>query len=280
MSLEFANVCLCLGLSAAFLPQPPGLSNQCSRSSQTAESARELVQFEVATIKPVSPAAAEPVETIIYPEGRVVLHKQSLKGLLCIAFDSGYWEVAGNDPRLNRYYDIEAEAPQVSDQRAYDTRDVNGVIQDDRLRKMLQALLIERFGLKFHREMKASEVYSLELSGKALRLHSIDTSVQNQLVPLGISVHTGGGWTLHDVSMQDLAKYLSRFLRTPVLDRTGFVGTFDFTAATALTEEDFHGSDVRQTLMPVLSEMGLRLVRTKGQSELLVVDRLADPSTN
>jgi uncharacterized protein (TIGR03435 family) len=280
MSIEFANVCLCTGLIVACLPKPPTYQVSGARSSQTAESARELVQFEVATIKPVSAAAAEPVETIVYPAGRVVLHKQSLKGLLCIAFDSGYWEVEGNNPRLNRYYDIEAEAPEVSEQKAYDTRDVNGVIEDDRLRKMLQALLIERFGLKFHREMKASEVYSLELSGKALRLHSADTSVQNPLVPLGISVHTGSGWTFHDVSMQDLAKYLSRFLRTPVLDRTGFVGTFDFTAATALTEEDFHGTDVRQTLMPVLSEMGLRLVRTKGRSELLVVDRLADPSAN
>jgi len=36
---------------------------------------------------------------------------------------------------------------------------------------MLQALLIDRFQLKFHRETKTGDVYLLEQSGKPLALH-------------------------------------------------------------------------------------------------------------
>ena len=100
-------------------------------------------------------------------------------------------------------------------------------IEDEHLRQMLQALLIDRFQLKFHRETKTGDVYLLEQGGKPLALHAADT-------PHGGADPEGYGnigyvdarWSIYAYSMPQLAKFAADYMvHVPVLDRTGLSGS-------------------------------------------------------
>ena len=122
----------------------------------------KMPEFEVATIKPISQGGMHMVSVKVSPGGRVVLQTQSLKSMICMAFDVSYWQVSGGYTELDKKYDVQAKAPELGAADAYNERYTNFGMADERLRQMLQALLIERFQLKFHRETRTGDVYVLQ----------------------------------------------------------------------------------------------------------------------
>src|SRR6185503_15505788 len=84
-------------------------------------------------------------------------------------------------------------------------------IEDEHLRAMLQALLIERFQLKFHRETRTGDVYLLQRSGKELRLrpsHAVAAGDPPVEVSGWSSIgFAGGRWVIDNTTMAQLAKY-------------------------------------------------------------------------
>lgn len=241
----------------------------------------KMPKFEVATIKPISQNGMHMVSLKVSPGGRVVFQTQSLKSLICIAFDVSGWQVSGSDAELAKKYDVQAEAPELVAPDTYNERATNLGITDERLRQMLQALLIDRFQLKFRRETREGAVYLLERTGKTLQLHASQVA-RSSVYPSGdIGAVSGRGWMLHDTSMPELANYLSVvLLHKSVLDRTGLEGAFDFESKTILTEADFHGLGLMETFLPVVGEMGLKLETSKGPVESFVVEHAEAPTEN
>jgi uncharacterized protein (TIGR03435 family) len=115
-------------------------------------------------------------------------------------------------------------------------------IEDEHLREMLQALLIDQFQLKFHRETKTGPVYLLERSGKTVKL--VPTKAGSTKHPIGGAGFSGdvgfagGRWVLYNVSMEQLADFAGNLLHRPVLDRTGLDGSFDFEWDMGLTDPE------------------------------------------
>lgn len=109
--------------------------------------------FEVATIKPSAPldnnalrAGTAHIGTKI-DAARVDIGTASLFRLICTAWRARPYQVSGPDWLKTAYFDIEARIP--------------AGVTADKVPEMLQALLVERFGLKVHLANKDQSVYAL-----------------------------------------------------------------------------------------------------------------------
>jgi uncharacterized protein (TIGR03435 family) len=238
--------------------------------------------FEVASVKPADLNSGRSCCVTIRPGARMEIHALPLKTLIATAFRLSSFQISGGDAWIEKdAYDIEAKPSADSLSSIKTLRYAWYEIEDEQLRQMLQALLIDRFQLKFHRETKPGDVYLLKQSGKQLALHATDT-------PLGGADPAGYGnigyvaakWSIYAYSMPQLAKFAANFiLHAPVLDQTELRGPFDYKQRQPDLEPNY-GPDQTDTFLHFLSELGLKLERAKGPVENFVIDYAAKPSPN
>ncbi len=237
-----------------------------------------LPQFEVATIKPIDPAAPHSNGLNVYPGGRIILRSCTLKSLIVTAFNLGFWQVSGGEPWINtNLYDIEAKPPQDSTPTHYDLRFTWWRIEDPRLRQMLQALLIDRFRLKLDPRSGTGTVYLLEASAKTPLLDP--TPAETSQGRSGDVSHGGDRWVLYNTSMPQLAKFISDVvLHVPVLDHTGLPGSFDAKWTETLTDpQSFTGMD---SFPFFLKSLGLKLTKSTGPVEAFFIEHAEPPTSN
>ena len=202
------------------------------------------------------------------------MHNSQLVSIVAWAYgltNSNYQLVAGRWQKelWEHSYDIEARAP--------------GAVGEEDLRRMFQGLLRERFRLKVHRETRELAAYDLVVAGSGAKLTRAPVrAVKNSLGFGGssswVELTDGGGRRLvgRGASMEELAVVLTGKVGAPVRDRTGIAGGFDYSVA--------FSSGVEASEAPVLPtairELGLRLEKSKGLFEVLVVDGLEKASEN
>lgn len=236
------------------------------------------LEFEVATIKPTDTSVMRSTGIEIFPGGRVVISRLPLKTLVSAAFGLPYRQISGGEEWMEKEtYDIEAKPPETANIRNF--RYTWYTIEDIRLREMLQALLIDRFQLKFHRETKIGYVYLLTRTSKPFVLQpKDDTSEDANRRFFGSIGYVGGQWSIFDTTMPQLAQFASAYvMRAPVLDRTEISGAFD----RKQTDPDpQYLSDNTDAFLRFLSELGLKLERTKGPVETVIIDHADKPSVN
>ena len=248
--------------------------------------AAALPEFEVASIKPINTNDAVHMTGLqILPGGRVVIPTASLKGLIATAFGLSFWQISGGEAWMEKdQYDVEAKPPA----KPAITNLRHGLfdIDDERLRGMLQALLADRFHLRFHHDTRTGKVYLLEKRGstQALRLTDDESVIKNSPGDRGASSigFAGAKWNMYNTSIQQLAKFAAdRVLHAPVLDRTELKGHFTYTqTATLLDSEVDYGSESTGPFLLFLQEMGLKLETIKGPVETFVIDSAEKPSAN
>jgi uncharacterized protein (TIGR03435 family) len=238
--------------------------------------------FEVATIKPFDTTnGVMNMWVRVYPGGRVVIHAEPLKGLIATAFNVGYWQLSGGQDWMEKdVYD--AEAKPAAQSGTYSLRHTRFGIEDERLRQMLQTLLIERFQLKLHRETKTGSVYLLERSDKTLQLkptkYTIDQAAIGAPGFSGEVEYVGGHWYLFNTSVPQLAKFASDYvLHKPVIDQTGLDGSFDYQDPDAKTQQEM---DFDGTFPIFIQTVGLKLTSSKGPVETFVIEHAEKPSAN
>lgn len=247
--------------------------------------APELPEFEVASVKPVDPNVPHMVGVEVYPGGRVVISGLSLKALTATAFRLSYWQISGGDAWTEKDdYNVEAKPAENLRSSIKDLRHTLFGIEDEHLREMLQALLIDRFQLKFHREAKTGDVYLLERNGKALGLRpteipSAGADLAADRSSFGSIGYAGGRWVISATAMPQLAKFASDYvLHAPVLDRTELSGSFDYKQRLPDLEPNY--SDNSDSFLRLIPELGLKLERSKGPVEIFVIDYVGKPSPN
>jgi uncharacterized protein (TIGR03435 family) len=241
-------------------------------------------QFEVATVKPVDPNAPGEVGAQVYPGGRVLIRRLTLRQLIAIAFRVDYWQIqGGEDWTWKAPFTVEGKPSEAFQASGPDLRYSNFAIEDEHLREMLQALLIERFQLRFSRSSKAGTVYLLEKSGKPLKLKPVKLEIAGATVEGSSfgSIGLAGRWGISNSSMPQLAKFASDLvLHVPVQDRTGLTGLFNYRSAVQVDAEDYSGPAHERSFLDFLAECGLKLKPSKGQVETLVIDHAEQPSPN
>lgn len=141
---------------------------------------------------------------------------------------------------------------------------------------MLQAALIDRCKLKVHFEKKEMSVYELVIAKSGLKMKKAPKDeVENEELSMGITL------TAHAISVEDLTVTLSGMDGRPVLDKTD-LGEKRFDFKLHWTPDNLPGSqDSGPSLFTAVEEqLGLRLIPSKAQMTVLVIDQMERPTPN
>ncbi|HEY5214914.1 MAG TPA: TIGR03435 family protein [Acidobacteriaceae bacterium] len=148
----------------------------------------------------------------------------------------------------------------------------------EQMQIMLRTLLSERFKLAFHVEKKEMRVYTLTVAKSGIKMHPSAAGGEMH------HENSATGMVGRSVTMHELADYLSDPLNAPLTDGTGLPGRYDF-AIDFTPYVDMERSDVRPDPVAVLKlalkgDLGLALIQSKEQVDVMVVDHVEPPSSN
>jgi uncharacterized protein (TIGR03435 family) len=208
------------------------------------------LSFEVASVKANTSRGAGPGDSALgchgtdshnpnstIPMGRCVVRRQALRYVIALAYNippamlNAYEGrvLAGPDWVRSEAYNIDAKAEMPA--------------TETQLKLMLQALLVERFKLKVHHEMREMPVYALvttkngpklqpppkdrDCAGQNRSDHSYELSERNMVGACRAFIPGDGGIHGISVSMSDFAEILANWSGRAVIDKTGVDGLFD-----------------------------------------------------
>jgi bla regulator protein blaR1 len=232
--------------------------------------------FEVASVKRNNSAESRS-EFHTNPDG-VTITNYRLRFLIPYAYGITVYQMVGAPQWLDsNKYDIVARAPKGS--------------SEGQLRLMVQQLLVDRFGLKFHRERKDMSGYAVVLTKDGPKF-TIEKKPDQPGKDDG-RVGAGRGMARgHMVSSAAFAQALSLYLERPVLDRSGIDGVFSFElrwtpdemepqlGGTPLLGAAPSTDPAGPSLLAALQEqLGLKLVTQRSQIDMFVIDRLQEMPT-
>ena len=235
-------------------------------------------QFDVVSVKPSAPDEHNSFMMRNLPGGTYRLAGVPLRMLMMQAYDVKAFQISGGPDwiRTDRW-DITAKA-----------EGVEGRLAKDRLNPMLQALMIDRFQLKIHKEFREMPVYALVVDKKGSKL-AVHTTGESEM-------RTGyGSLSVKKGAMPGLASWLSQQLGRVVIDQTGLKIEYDYQLE--WTPDPGQGGGESIGLPPELprpraetngpsiftalqEQLGLRLVSQKGPVEIVVIDSVEKPSAN
>jgi uncharacterized protein (TIGR03435 family) len=249
------------------------------KSQQAKMPPQQRAEFEVASVKP-SGSSGGMIGWLVYPGGRVVIGHSTLQMLIEFAFDVQPFQVSGGPAWTRDYqyrYEIEARPPSASKSSQANPSTPKAPLNQEQ-REMLQALLIDRFNLQFHRETRQGPVYLLALGTRAPKLTEVKDKGEFEWVGSlqGAGIN-GDGLAGKNISMPVLAQRLSRYLKKPVFDQTGLKGFFDFRFEYATDEAQ---PDVTSSIVTSLQGIGLKLKPSQGPIATIVIDDAEKPSAN
>ena len=227
-------------------------------------------KFEVAAIKP-STSVSQNSSVIRNLHGRFATTNAALRALISVAYDVREYQITGSPSWFDaEHFDIEAVPENYS---ANGTRRVGG----SEMNTMIRALLEDRFKLVVHRETKEGPIYSLVVGKTGPKFHESSEVDSN-----GVTTRRGQ-MVANKVSMFVLARTLASQLSRPVVDNTGLKADYDFKLdwnpdLTPL--EDGTVPEGPSIFSAVQEQLGLRLERSKGPVEILVIDHVERPTSN
>lgn len=234
--------------------------------------------------------------------GRWTCENTSLSMLVRSAFDIRIFQLQGISSGDDGRFNISAKIPEGATKEQF--------------RQMQQNLMMERFGLKSHREKKEMQGYELVLAKNGPKFKEVvpespqDPAAESSLaqssarltsgkegsIPAGWVLETGtptgkrGQWLL--ATMENIATFISNQIYKPVIDSTGLKGQYEIslewtpdTASRPLSPE----SAVSATSEPsgpsiftaLQEQLGLKLQPKKVTIDILVIDHIEKtPSEN
>lgn len=240
--------------------------------SLAAWAADSAQRFEVAAIHPHDPNLPASTWRVL-PGGVLSISGMSIRNLIWLAWQLPPERVSGGPKWLDSdLYDIQAKPPAGSPSPG-------GSQSMDAQRARIQALLIDRFQLKVHRETKSSPIYLLSIAKTGLKMQEAkgpDPSADGK-----------GSITPWPLFVTDLSWRLGR----PVIDKTGLTGAWHVKLQYTTDDGKAAGMGIGRidpTQPPagpsiftaVQEQLGLKLDSAQGPVDTLVIDSVARPSPN
>ncbi len=233
-------------------------------------------RFEVVSIKPHT----GPPTTSVPPPAPGALRRPNVtvQALVLYAFQVDAYQVI-DMPAWGRSdrFDVEAKA--------------EGATAAD-MSAMTRSLLRERFGLQAHQETRDGTTYSLVLANANGKLGpnmkpSNDDCKSNVSAPANVPAGAVRGAGCSDADL--IARMASRALGGPVANRTGLAGKFEYSMFYSPGGDPFFGRETTATTpdtgAPQFStalqeQLGLKLEKSRGQVDVLVIDHIERPTEN
>jgi len=256
--------------------------------------------FEVASVR-LSPNQSLGGTGLLYtlPGGKLTANAAILRVLIFNAYglQSYYQLIGGPDWMDTARWNIDAKA--------------EGNPTQQQIIRMLQTLLEDRFSLKVHGETRELPAYDLSAAEAGIKLQESkesdclafngspvpqSTPGQRLILPCGeVGAARGPVMSRIDggrVSMIDFVRVLANTLGRPVIDKTGFTGTFDVDLVFA-DDDAARGpggvpgppGSLSESASPTIftaiqKQLGLKLESTKATVEVLVIDSVQKPLEN
>jgi uncharacterized protein (TIGR03435 family) len=278
------------------------------RPSVLAQTPAPKLEFEVASVRPSSKSVGDtaPVALGLRLDGsQARIGALTLRDYIAMAYRIKSYQVMGADWVSTDRFDVNAKLPEGS--------------SVDQIPAMLQSLLSERFGLKFHREPREQPVYMLLVGKPPLKLKdspvdpdapaptaAVNISATGSAAGVSVNLGNGSSYTFaggkfegKKIAGRVLADVLERYTDRPVIDATGLNGTYDFSFT--VTPEDYQTLLIRAAvnsgvflppqilrlldnggdpLGDALSQLGLKLESRKAPVDLLIVDQILRTPTD
>lgn len=216
--------------------------------------------FDVASIRASQAKGKGVIDAL---PGSLTMRNTGLSTCIRWAYDLQPYQISGPGWIDEERFDILAKAGSSASQAA--------------LRRMLQALLADRFKLAVHRETRELPALILTLGS---RPHKLEVAAQegSPSFETGKLVLTGRGATLGQ-----LTEFLSREVHIPILDETGLKGRFNY----SLDINSYVTDEMLKAAGPgipieapgiikaaIEAQLGLKVESRKAPIEVLVVDRV------
>jgi uncharacterized protein (TIGR03435 family) len=231
--------------------------------------------FEVATVKINNGPYLPQAQTHGSP-ANVRIIGRPLRLLLAEAYNVKTYQIVGPDWMDAQRYDVIAKAPAGT--------------SFERVRQMLQSLLIERLQMTIHHETRDLRGYVLVIGKDGPQLKK---AADPNVSPDSMRISSNGHFEVH--SLSSLATVLSRPLGRPVIDSTGLSGVYDI--AFDLSPRDDVGPRVipetqvrpehralaapgappeepAPSIQETLKRLGLRLESRKIPADMIVIDKV------
>jgi uncharacterized protein (TIGR03435 family) len=176
------------------------------------------------------------------------------------------------------------DLPQWANTAAYDIEGVSDTPGQPDLhqqQEMLQKLLADRFGLKFHREQRPLNVYAIQIAKGGPKL----TPAAHPDAQPGQRGTQQGAELCNKMTnhgMKDFVLDMQFFVNDrPLVDQTGLTGRYDINLCYAPNELQNADPNAPPGLFTAIQDqLGLRLVPTKASIDILVIDHVEQPSGN
>jgi len=214
----------------------------------------------------------------IDPGGTLAATGITLKRLMMTAYNvHGFRIVGGPDWVDSRRWNVQAKH--------------DGAASPDQIHKMLRSLLENRFQLHTHSETREMPIYELSIGGNGSKVPRTENGAKHD-----VRARAGSIQITNEMSAT-FASQLSYALGTPVLDKTGLRGEFDFTLRwtpkpgedggptgsglpPGTPEEPAPTPDGPSIFTAIQEQLGLRLQSARASVEVIVIDRVESPSDN
>jgi uncharacterized protein (TIGR03435 family) len=238
-------------------------------------------QFEVATIKPSDPN--RPGWGIgVNPSGMINTLNTTLADLIKFCYDLHPKQVVN--------------APSWFDTEKFDVSakpDTPGMPSLPQMRAMMQQLIVDRFGLKFHNDKRELQAYAVAVAkgGEKIKKEA------NITLPLpGFGGVPQRGFNVRNATIAEFASVMqAQFMDLPVVDETN-LGNTRYTFVLKFTPDPFmrpFGGAAPAVQPPATDvdappdlysameqQLGLRMQKTRTNVPVMVIDKVEKPSEN
>jgi len=236
--------------------------------------------FEVATIKPSVPN--RPGKGFGFQADRFRTVNTNLNDLIAFAYGYHAKQIIGAPEWFGTdLFDIEAKP------------DAEGRPSQKQMGTMVQKLLEDRFGLKFHHDKKELSVYVISVGTGTVKMRKSEAPPEANPA---FFFRQLGDLTVRNQTMADFAKWMqSGVMDRPVVDQTGLTDRYDFELKWTPDESQFgqfRGTGV--TVQPpkdeanalpglytaIQEQLGLKMGPAKVPDDVIVIDHADKSSAN
>jgi len=237
-------------------------------------------KFDVATIKPGQPN--QPGKNIGFQGREFKTRNFNVNDLIALAYGLHAKQIIGAPDWFNaQLFDITG------------VPDVQGVPSMPQMGMLMENLLTDRFGLKFHYEKRELPVFALTVAKGGPKMAVSSASPD---AGIGFGFRRLGDLIVRNMTMSDFTKWMQGSVTDrPIVDQTGLKDRYDFTLKWTPDDSQFaafRSTGAIPTVNPedpnappslytaVQEQLGLKLDPVKAQDEVMVIDHVQKPSDN
>ena len=233
-------------------------------------------KLEAATIKPSTPEE----QRVVYVQGRELLTRAtSLVDLMMFAYLAHPAQIVdGPEWMKTEKFDLVIEP------------DLPGRPSTAQFRVILQQMLADRFKLMFHHAERELAVYRM-VPAKGGPKMTAATQEDRATNTAGVG-YKDGSLMVANATMSEFASLMQRYvgMDRPIVDHTGIVGKYDFKlnwtpdisqgdGRTAAPSREGQ-SDAPSLYTAMQEQLGLKFEAAKEPADVMVIDRVEQPSEN